>query len=59
MSDDKNKLKLDQLIRASVEIAKFHRALYEAYVEQGFTEAQALVLVVEQSKSMLEKRERR
>ncbi len=35
-----------------VKIAQFHRALYEAYVEQGFTDEQAMFLVAQQVKAM-------
>jgi len=35
-----------------VKIAQFHRALYEAYVEQGFTDEQAMFLVAQQAKAM-------
>jgi len=35
-----------------VKVAQFHRALYEAYVEQGFTDEQAMYLVGQQARNM-------
>jgi hypothetical protein len=40
------------VLNLAVKVAQFHRALYEAYVEQGFTDEQAMFLVAQQAKSM-------
>jgi hypothetical protein len=40
------------ILDLAVKVAKFHRALYEAYMEQGFTDEQAMFLVAQQAKAM-------
>jgi hypothetical protein len=35
-----------ELVQSMVKLAKLNRTLYEAYVEQGFTEDQALKLLI-------------
>lgn len=40
------------VLNLSVRLAQFHRALYEAYVEQGFTDEQAMYLVGQQARAM-------
>ena len=36
---------LSDVIRVAVLTAQFHRALYEAYIEQGFAETEAIYLL--------------
>ena len=48
----KEKFDYVAVLNLAVRLAQFHRALYEAYVEQGFTDEQAMFLVAQQAKSM-------
>jgi hypothetical protein len=42
---DKDKAKVDMIISQAKDMARVKKAIFEAYVAEGFTEAQALHLV--------------